>query len=130
MPIASIRLARRYFFTATESSSGSEFRCRCRRVLINWSTPRSTPRNHRGACRRSPQSERIDWPPPYKDATEKYSSQVRLMIRLGSRLDPEITRFVMTGWWREGDLNRRAPSFHRFLRDFRSISFLQRTRVG
>ena len=23
-------------------------------------------------------SERIDWPPPYKDATEKYSSQVRL----------------------------------------------------
>src|ERR1700732_5125929 len=22
--------------------------------------------------------ERIDWPPPYKDATEKYSSQVRL----------------------------------------------------
>src|ERR1017187_6414021 len=99
MPIASIRLARRYFFTATESSSGSEFRCRCRRVLINWSTPRSTPRNHRGACRRSPQSERIDWPPPYKDATEKYSSQVRLMIRLGSRPDPEITRFVMTGWW-------------------------------
>jgi len=23
-------------------------------------------------------TERIDWPPPYKDATEKYSSQVRL----------------------------------------------------
>src|SRR5215469_2308639 len=23
-------------------------------------------------------SQRIDWPPPYKDATEKYSSQVRL----------------------------------------------------
>src|SRR5215472_689666 len=23
-------------------------------------------------------SERVDWPPPYKDATEKYSSQVRL----------------------------------------------------
>ena len=23
-------------------------------------------------------SERIDWPPPYKDATEKYSFQVRL----------------------------------------------------
>ena len=22
--------------------------------------------------------DRIDWPPPYKDATEKYSSQVRL----------------------------------------------------
>src|SRR5205823_2269550 len=23
-------------------------------------------------------SERVDWPPPYKDATEKYSQQVRL----------------------------------------------------
>src|ERR1700691_5487855 len=23
-------------------------------------------------------SERVDWPPPFKDATEKYSSQVRL----------------------------------------------------
>ncbi|MGB6551986.1 MAG: DUF1329 domain-containing protein, partial [Candidatus Binataceae bacterium] len=23
-------------------------------------------------------TERVDWPPPYKDATEKYSSQVRL----------------------------------------------------
>ena len=23
-------------------------------------------------------SERVDWPPPYKDATEKYSAQVRL----------------------------------------------------
>ena len=23
-------------------------------------------------------TERIDWPPPYKDATEKYSGQVRL----------------------------------------------------
>ena len=23
-------------------------------------------------------SQRIDWPPPYKDATEKYSAQVRL----------------------------------------------------
>src|SRR5208282_4556551 len=23
-------------------------------------------------------TERIDWPPPFKDATEKYSSQVRL----------------------------------------------------
>jgi uncharacterized protein DUF1329 len=23
-------------------------------------------------------SDRVDWPPPYKDATEKYSSQVRL----------------------------------------------------
>ena len=23
-------------------------------------------------------TERIDWPPPYKDATEKYASQVRL----------------------------------------------------
>ena len=23
-------------------------------------------------------SERVDWPPPYKDATEKYSGQVRL----------------------------------------------------
>src|SRR5579864_7522575 len=23
-------------------------------------------------------TERIDWPPPYKEATEKYSSQVRL----------------------------------------------------
>src|SRR5215470_7566187 len=23
-------------------------------------------------------SQRVDWPPPYKDATEKYSAQVRL----------------------------------------------------
>src|SRR5882762_3932791 len=23
-------------------------------------------------------TQRVDWPPPYKDATEKYSSQVRL----------------------------------------------------
>src|SRR5215467_10704283 len=23
-------------------------------------------------------TERVDWPPPYKDATEKYSAQVRL----------------------------------------------------
>ena len=22
-------------------------------------------------------TERVDWPPPYKDATEKYSAQVR-----------------------------------------------------
>src|ERR1019366_7532806 len=29
--------ARRYFFTATKSISGSEFRCRRRRVIINWS---------------------------------------------------------------------------------------------
>ena len=32
----------------------------------------------RGMTMKIVPTERIDWPPPYKDATEKYSSQVRL----------------------------------------------------
>src|SRR5713101_5103930 len=32
----------------------------------------------RGMQMRIVPSQRVDWPPPYKDATEKYSSQVRL----------------------------------------------------
>src|SRR5580704_14663374 len=32
----------------------------------------------RGMSMKIVPSQRIDWPPPYKDATEKYSSQVRL----------------------------------------------------
>jgi len=32
----------------------------------------------RGMSMKITPTERIDWPPPYKDATEKYSSQVRL----------------------------------------------------
>src|SRR6202158_3148854 len=32
----------------------------------------------RGMQMRVIPSQRVDWPPPYKDATEKYSSQVRL----------------------------------------------------
>lgn len=36
------------------------------------------------------------------------------------------TQKSRTRWRRDAGLNRRAPSFQRFLRDFRSISFLQR----
>src|ERR1700677_4368560 len=32
----------------------------------------------RGMSMKIVPTERVDWPPPYKDATEKYSSQVRL----------------------------------------------------
>src|SRR5258706_16395863 len=32
----------------------------------------------RGMTMKITPTERIDWPPPYKDATEKYSAQVRL----------------------------------------------------
>src|SRR5271156_3250518 len=32
----------------------------------------------RGMTMKIAPTERVDWPPPYKDATEKYSSQVRL----------------------------------------------------
>src|ERR1700689_2966221 len=32
----------------------------------------------RGMTMKIVPTERVDWPPPYKDATEKYSSQVRL----------------------------------------------------
>src|SRR5215831_14546690 len=32
----------------------------------------------RGMTMKIVPTERIDWPPPYKDATEKYSGQVRL----------------------------------------------------
>src|ERR1700721_2312173 len=32
----------------------------------------------RGMTMRIVPTQRVDWPPPYKDATEKYSSQVRL----------------------------------------------------
>ncbi|HKN15291.1 MAG TPA: hypothetical protein VJX68_19035, partial [Candidatus Binatus sp.] len=32
----------------------------------------------RGMTMKIVPTQRVDWPPPYKDATEKYSSQVRL----------------------------------------------------
>src|SRR5262249_28650114 len=32
----------------------------------------------RGMTMKIVPTERVDWPPPYKDATEKYSGQVRL----------------------------------------------------
>ena len=45
----------------------------------------------RGMTMKIVPAQRVDWPPPYKDATEKYSSQVRLSQDKRSIVGFEVT---------------------------------------
>ena len=73
----------------------------------------SIPRLEHGMTMKIVPTERIDWPPPYKDATEKYSEQVRLAANHRSLLgyvagqpfplldpnDPEVATKIMWNYF-------------------------------
>ena len=72
----------------------------------------------RGMTMKIVPTQRVDWPPPYKDATEKYSSQVQLSRdkkldrRLRRRSAVPVDRRQRPRRRRQGHLEQRLPPNH------------------